>query len=356
MGRIFQPLLFMLARCTRNELIRQIEFLKVENEILRDRLNKQYLKIRPAERARLLELGKAIGPSLRQIMSIVNYPTFVRWLREERQQKPIRKNGRPATPEQLRELVIRIARETGWGYTRILGELKKLGVPSISRQTVVNILKANGPEPGPRQGPGTWDEFLKMHAHTLWQCDFFSKRILSRVGMPQVFALVFLNVATRRVWISTCTKRPTSEWVQTQARSFIESAGKQGVPPVELVTRDNDSIYREAFDQKFQDSGVKVRRLAIRAPNTNAYVERFIQSLQVECLDHFLAFGEKHLDYLVREHVEHYHTERPHQALGNRTIAAVGQGEEESDCASLGEVRRRTRLGGLLSHYARSAA
>ena len=62
------------------------------------------------------------------------------------------------------------------------------------------------------------------------------------------------------------------------------------------------------------------KRLAIRAPNTNAYVERFIQTLQVECLDHFLVFGEKHLDYLVREYVEHYHTERPHQGLGNRLV------------------------------------
>jgi putative transposase len=101
---------------------------------------------------------------------------------------------------------------------------------------------------------------------------------------------------------------------------------------------------------------VKAKRLAFRAPNTNAFVERFIQSLQVECLDHFLVFGEKHLDYLVREYVEHYHVERPHQALGNRTIAAAGQREEEPSRASLGDVCRRTRLGGLLSHYVREAA
>ena len=56
MGRIFQPLLFMLARCTWNELIRHIEFLQAENEILRSRLKKHHLQLRPAERARLLEL------------------------------------------------------------------------------------------------------------------------------------------------------------------------------------------------------------------------------------------------------------------------------------------------------------
>ena len=107
MGRIFQPLLFMLARCTRNELIRQIQYLKAENDILRARLNRQYIKVRPEERKRLLELGKPLGAGLRHLMSIVTYQTFCRWLREERKQQPIRKNGRPATPEEVVQLVLK---------------------------------------------------------------------------------------------------------------------------------------------------------------------------------------------------------------------------------------------------------
>lgn len=172
--------------------------------------------------------------------------------------------------------------------------------------------------------------------------------------MPQVFALVFLNVATRRVWISPVTRHPTEVWVKEQAKAFIEHAQSEQLE-VGLVTRDNDRLYRQ-FDETLAARGIQSKRLAFRAPNTNAFVERFIQSLQVECLDHFLAFGEKHLDYLVREYVEHYHVERPHQGLGNQTIAGARQGEEESVCASLGDVYRRTRLGGLLSHYGRKAA
>ena len=38
MERLFQPLLFFVARCSRNQLIRQIEFLRAENEMLRKRL------------------------------------------------------------------------------------------------------------------------------------------------------------------------------------------------------------------------------------------------------------------------------------------------------------------------------
>ena len=51
-----------------------------------------------------------------------------------------------------------MARENDWGYTRILGELKKLGIKPPSRNTVKNILKENGLEPGPKRGAGTWDE------------------------------------------------------------------------------------------------------------------------------------------------------------------------------------------------------
>ena len=93
--------------------------------------------------------------------------------------------------------------------------------------------------------------------------------------------------------------------------------------------------------------------LSYRSPNLNAYVERFIQTIQVDCMDHFLIFGEKHFDYLVREYVEHYHTERPHQGLANgivtgETLPAPPDSNDTVLC--------RTRLGGLLKHYHRTAA
>jgi len=91
--------------------------------------------------------------------------------------------------------------------------------------------------------------------------------------------------------------------------------------------------------------------LAYRSPNLNAYVERFVQSIQHECLDHFLVFGEKHFDYLVREYVEHYHEERPLQGLENRLITG-----QPPPAPPDGEIQCRTRLGGLLRHYYHAAA
>jgi hypothetical protein len=36
--------------------------------------------------------------------------------------------------------------------------------------------------------------------------------------------------------------------------------------------------------------------LAFRAPNTAAFVERFVQRIKQECLAYFVGFGSRHLD------------------------------------------------------------
>ena len=72
-------------------------------------------------------------------------------------------------------------------------------------------------------------------------------------------------------------------------------------------------------------------------------------SLKRECLNHFVVFGQRHLDYLIQEYIMHYTYERPHQSLDNRTIVPL-------PIASEGEVSCKTRLSGLLRHYYRAAA
>lgn len=90
--------------------------------------------------------------------------------------------GRPRTAEVLREIVVKIGTETGWGYTRVMGEMKKLGIKPPSRSTVQRILKAHKLDPEPK-GNGIWNQFLQMHANTLWQCDFFSKDMWTPRGV-----------------------------------------------------------------------------------------------------------------------------------------------------------------------------
>ena len=87
-----------------------------------------------------------------------------------------------------------------------------------------------------------------------------------------------------------------------------------------------------------------------RAPNCNAFAERFVRSIKEECLDRMIFFGESSLHRATREFVEHYHIERPHQGLGNEIIEKTLYIPVPS-----AEVRCDERLGGILKHYRREA-
>ncbi|MEX0725748.1 MAG: integrase core domain-containing protein [Planctomycetaceae bacterium] len=356
MSRLFQPLLFLFAKCTKNELIRQLEFLKAENEILRKRVPQKRIHLNAEERSRLLKLGQAIGPGLKHLLTIVSYQTFLKWVRDRQENYVPKKTGRPKTRDELRELIVKMARETGWGYTRIMGELKKLGIKPPSRSTVKNILKAHNLDLGPKPGQGTWNQFLIQHAETLWQCDFFSKNIWTPLGMRQYFALVFLHVGTRKVYITKCSKKPDAAWVKARAEEFVKHFQTEEIPST-ILMRDRDCMYSQGFDEVLKAQGIDVKRNVFRSPNLNAYVERFIQSLQQECLDHFIVFGEKHFDHLVAEYVDYYLHARPHQALEN--VPLTGEWPEPMEMLSstgAESIVCTRRLGGVLRHYVRRAA
>lgn len=368
MRRFINPLLLVLTHSHHAELVRQLQYLKVENEILRSKLPKP-IRVTPQERSRLIRYARPLGTAIRHLVSIVSSNTMYKWMnghryRQGHRPKPI---GRPRTPLEVQRLVLKIARETGWGYTRILGELRKLGFNSISRSTVVNILKRAGLETGPSRGQATWDEFIKRHAKTLWACDYLPRRILTTTGWRDAYVLIFINIKTRLTWISPSTFAPTRAWASEQAHAFVDSCaaacgeGEEGVGagagagaglPVRMVLHDRDPKLQGDFREALQQRRVRPLRLHLCSPNLNAYAERFIQTLQKECLNHFLIFGRRHFDHLVQEYREHYHQERPHQGLGNILLTR----SPPTTCSSIDRrITCRTRLGGLLRHYRRAA-
>jgi putative transposase len=241
------------------------------------------------------------------------------------------------------------------GYTRILGELKKLGIRSISRNTVKRILRENGIDPGPKRGTGTWDEFLKRHALSLWQCDFLTQRIVTAKGIRDAFVLVFIHLKTRQVIVSPATMHPNETWIVQQADAFVAEARRRGLR-VRCVQHDRDSKLSAAFKTQLRQRRVKTRRSSICAPNMNAYVERVIQTIQKECLDHFVVFGTKHLDHLCREFAAHYHEERPHQSLDNEPIIKTPKLCRMVESNTIGDFQCHKRLGGLSKSYSRKAA
>jgi putative transposase len=158
MLRLLQPLFAVLATATDSQLAKMVEYLKAENEILRDKLPTR-ITVTPPERARLIKLGQTLGVALKDLITIVSPRTFARWVAgidaTRAKQTPTRKAGRPRTAEDIRKLVIQIASENAWGSLRVHGELKKLGIHNISRSTVVNILREANIDPGPKRGEGT---------------------------------------------------------------------------------------------------------------------------------------------------------------------------------------------------------
>jgi putative transposase len=131
-----------------------------------------------------------------------------------------------------------------------------------------------------------------------------------------------------------------------------------------LPMHDRDTKFTKLFDEALTAGKRNVKVLAFRSPNTNAYVERFIQSLQQECLDHFAVFGKAHIDHLCSEFREHDHIERPHQSLENLVLPTAKakrtkkSKKQSTDSATnpLSSIRCKEQLGGLLKHYSRKAA
>ncbi len=309
----------------------------------------------------LRRFGAKLGKALQQLVTIVTPSTFLRWIREAKKNAPPAKRGRKRTPEEIRKLIIRMAKENGWGYARIAGELRKLRITSVHRSTIRNILKETGHEPGPRRGEGTWDEFLKQHAASLWQCDFFSQKVLTLKGIRQVFAIAFIHVESRRVIISPATEHPDEAWVVAQAEAFVEQARASDLR-VAYVVHDRDTKFTKSFDAALKRKRTRTVKIAHCAPDMQAYVERFIQTLRNELLDHFVIFGSQHLDALMREYLPYYHAHRPHQGVGNELLVKPKRKrgrppkEEEVVRFSLKEIKCEQRLGGLLKSYSRKAA
>jgi putative transposase len=351
MRNIFHSFMLVLTRVTKRDLARQVQYLKIENQILRSKLP-QRITVTVRERNRLMKFGKPLGSAIRELITIVSPRTFSRWLLDKKRKRPPGKRGRPPLVP-LRELVVRIAGETGWGYTRVLGEIRKLTSRKVSRQFVVNVMREHGFEPGPKRGEKTWDEFLMMHAKTLWQCDFFSKKVITLRGVREYFLLAFIHVGTRRVFVCPATTNPTQEWCRDQAAAFCRHARSTGIP-ADIVIHDRDSKFGKLFDAELAKHGVSGNRITYSSPNLQAYIERWILTIRLECLNHFIVLGENHLNFLVAEFVRHYQVHRPHQGIGN--VPLIDSPAPPDSVPMKSELRCERSLGELLKHFHRKAA
>jgi transposase InsO family protein len=233
-----------------------------------------------------------------------------------------------------------------WGYQRIRGELLKLD-HDISASAIRTTLRRSGVPPAPRRAGLSWRAFLRAHAGAVLECDFLT---VETVRLHILHVLFVIDVQTRRVFLAGCTAHPTAAWVTQPARNLCWRIDEAGHRPTVLI-RDRDARFPRAFDVVFRSEGVCVVRAPYRAPRARAHSERWVGTVRRECLDWVLVVGERHLERILHEYVDHYNASRPHRALdlhpptpASRTPSAVG------------EIVRRDRVYGLIHEYARRAA
>jgi putative transposase len=363
MLRWFLVLRHLLVQAVAARRDARVRFLRAEVEILRRKLGGNRVICSPEDRAQLLAIGHELNHSVGDIIGIVTPKTYSRWVMEMREGQQPKRVGRPKIVRNMREIVIRLAKENAhWGYRRIVGELRKLRL-KLGRSSVRRILKDEGLTPSPtrrsRAEETVWQKFIRLHVNSLVACDFLTKSIIAPMGIRTAYCLAFIHVGTRKVFLCPPTYHPNDRWVQQQARNASMWLEDQQLEARFLI-HDRDSKFSAAFRRLFGSAEIRCLRTPPLAPDANAFCEAWIGALKRECLNHFLCFSLGHLDHISQEYVRFYNEHRPHQGLDNLTIpiaATESQVESASqDIPPPERIRCQRMLGGLLRHYYRAAA
>jgi len=283
---------------------------------------------------------------------IVTPQTLLRWHRELVRRKWTyrrRTTGRPRLDPEICALAIRMARENPrWGYIRIQGELRKLGI-RVGATTIRRILLKEGLGPAPRRSGPSWSEFLRAQAHGILACDFFT---VETAFLKTLYVLFFIEIGSRRLRVTPSTRIPDGAFVTQQARNLCFELDEREVPAFFLI-RDRDGKYSGSFDEAFRTEGAQVILTPIRSPKANAFAERCVKTLRSEVLDWTLILGRRHLDRVLRSYACHYNAQRPHRGLGLRTPDSR---YDVDPVESVPKIERRDLVGSLIHEYHAVAA
>jgi putative transposase len=215
-------------------------------------------RLRPADRDFLAAAG-CVLPRCRSDSLFVTPETLMRWHRAlvaRRWTHSHRSVGRPPVAREIRELVLRLARENPtWGYQRIAGEVGRLG-SSVSTTTVRELIRAAGLGPAGKRAALTWRMFIRAQAASL------------------------------------------SAWTAQQARQLAWSLAERA-SPLRFLIRDRYTKFSVAFDEVFPSEVIRIIKAPIKAPKANAYAERFVGAVRRECLDWILIINRRQLERVL---------------------------------------------------------
>jgi transposase InsO family protein len=296
----------------------------------------------------LVALLSSLVPRDRWRSFLVTPETLLGWHRrlvKRHWTYPHRRPGRPAVPPETVELISRLARENAsWGYLRIVGELRKLGV-AVSKGNVAAVLRRHGFPPSPRRQGPSWPEFLRAQATGILATDFFT---VDTVTLRRYYVLFALELHSRVVHVLGVTANPDGPWAAQVARNFVADLEERG-RQFRFLLRDRDTKFTANFDAVMASAGIRVVRTPVQAPRANAFAERWVGTVRRECLDHLLTVSRRQIESVLHDYVGHYNRARPHRGLH------LDVPEPISEPRHLGTVRRHDVLGGIIHEYERTA-
>ena len=193
---VMRRLLSLVTGSASDDVSKDVEIAVLRHQLRVLRRQASRPQLRPIDRAFLAAAARLL-PRDRWSSFLVTPQTLLRWHRELVARKWTyrgAKIGRPPLDPEIRAIVVRLARENPrWGYVRIQGELRKLGI-RIGATTIRRLLRAHGVDPAPRRSGPTWSQFLRAQAEGIVASDFFT---VETFGLRTLYVLFFIELKTR---------------------------------------------------------------------------------------------------------------------------------------------------------------
>jgi transposase InsO family protein len=104
------------------------------------------------------------------------------------------------------------------------------------------------------------------------------------ITLKTLYVLAWIELGTRRAHLGGATSNPDSAWVTRQARNLGMAFQEEECSP-RLLIHDRDTKFGGPFDEVFRSQGTRIVLTPIRAPNANAFCERWVGHPPAECLD-----------------------------------------------------------------------
>lgn len=277
---------------------------------------------------------------------LLSADTILNWHRQCKKDKwkyncTPKKSGRPKISHDTEMLIVEIASREKCGYSRIVGELKKLG-HIVCANTVKNVLKKHGLNRHPKGM--TWATFIKNHSPHIWAADFFTEELITPFGLMTCYVLFFIHHQTRQVIFGGVTYSPDDEWMKQQARNFLMLLEDMKDSHCKYFIHDNDPRWK-AFKQIIKSENIKPVNTSPYTPVMNSIAERFVLEVRYT-LNQIIHFGRGHLRKTLREIQMHHNNFRPHQGIDNN----VPVGYQASDAPlSFQKITRKEWLAAFIT-------